>query len=819
MKVGAIQQAALGWSLAIALALLPAVAAGQDAAPPVAPGASDEAVDPELQRYREQIRRHFVLGEYQQVIELADQIRNQFPNDEAVSFYLSQAQARLADASEELPFSRIRDRRPVNIPAVGAPVQPVTPPLSTPVPAEPVDEEAAGPVAAEEPTAAEPAAGAVEAEIEPAEPQSPAGEAPAPAAAPPVEPAPAPEPQAPPVLTGFTGGMAAYAVIGLAIFAFIIAIVMLVRRRKTRRVLEEMDRDQVGVDWAAAGGSAPGAAAAFAADHEDFGAADPFADQSASPATEAVAPPAAPEPEEAAPNPFAAAGDMPPPPKAEFTDFVSAEDQRRMADHREAAPEDFSEAFWTEDEVAEEEQKPEESTGGLELEDEAPVSLTDESSTSAFDFGSEESGAEAAGSSASALGDAPITPEDLEQAAAASMLDESEDDEEGGFRSEATLENLGEAPVAPEMEQFFAPEGEAAEADLPSMVPTGLDDKALQDTSGIDLFPEDDSNLGLGDTQLEPPPDMEQPEGSQIDFGDLSAGASEVVEPAAEAEAFPAPPESIDVSAEAPVESATPPLAEEPVDAEAEEDLPAFAEQEPETDPFEEAEPKGFDSELETPEDSFDPDLIFSDVQDSDLESAEVGSEEPAPEPFEEPAAEAAPPADEAVDTEQVKPVELSPTDELEPSTRTSIDFTGVASTDQDEELETLDSPRGEGGDDYEGLEDDDFLQSFHDDETVALDVADKEPEETLTGPTRGSITAKDETISTGGGGKLSRLQFDPFEKARNLGAEAFDSEEWDLAIHHLSIAAALRPEAHEVKDLLRKARRKRKESRSTPEG
>jgi len=55
----------------------------------------------------------------------------------------------------------------------------------------------------------------------------------------------------------------------------------------------------------------------------------------------------------------------------------------------------------------------------------------------------------------------------------------------------------------------------------------------------------------------------------------------------------------------------------------------------------------------------------------------------------------------------------------------------------------------------------------------------------------------------------------DNFERERDMGQQAFKDAEWDKAVYHLSIAAALRPEATEVKEQLRRARRMRKEKES----
>ncbi len=52
----------------------------------------------------------------------------------------------------------------------------------------------------------------------------------------------------------------------------------------------------------------------------------------------------------------------------------------------------------------------------------------------------------------------------------------------------------------------------------------------------------------------------------------------------------------------------------------------------------------------------------------------------------------------------------------------------------------------------------------------------------------------------------------DNFDRERDLGMKAVNESNWEQAILHLSIAAALRPDASEVKEQLRRARRMRKE-------
>lgn len=106
-------------------------------------------------------------------------------------------------------------------------------------------------------------------------------------------------------------------------------------------------------------------------------------------------------------------------------------------------------------------------------------------------------------------------------------------------------------------------------------------------------------------------------------------------------------------------------------------------------------------------------------------------------------------------------------------------------------------------------------VQVFHQDETVQLHL-----EDTMGAESRPMIPISPETprvdtqtspsYETSGGGHP-----DPFEKEQQFGMLAFKEARWDQAVHHLSIAAALRPEALDVKEHLRRARRMRKEGGS----
>jgi hypothetical protein len=108
-------------------------------------------------------------------------------------------------------------------------------------------------------------------------------------------------------------------------------------------------------------------------------------------------------------------------------------------------------------------------------------------------------------------------------------------------------------------------------------------------------------------------------------------------------------------------------------------------------------------------------------------------------------------------------------------------------------------------------------VQAFREDQTAVVefaDVADEEPPTEMP-PPRPAAPA-DETVPSGSATDtdLGDLPDDPFEREQVRGSRAYDLENWDKAVHHLSIAVALRPDANEVRDQLRRARKMRKEQR-----
>jgi hypothetical protein len=124
--------------------------------------------------------------------------------------------------------------------------------------------------------------------------------------------------------------------------------------------------------------------------------------------------------------------------------------------------------------------------------------------------------------------------------------------------------------------------------------------------------------------------------------------------------------------------------------------------------------------------------------------------------------------------------------------------------------------PAGEG--EAEASPSSEAVLSFQEDETAVVELSDVEDEEppTANQPPAAEAPAPDEpsTANAGNETDASDLPDDPFEREHVRGSRAFDLEDWDKAVHHLSIAVALRPDANEVRDQLRRARKLRKEQR-----
>jgi hypothetical protein len=100
-------------------------------------------------------------------------------------------------------------------------------------------------------------------------------------------------------------------------------------------------------------------------------------------------------------------------------------------------------------------------------------------------------------------------------------------------------------------------------------------------------------------------------------------------------------------------------------------------------------------------------------------------------------------------------------------------------------------------------------VQVFHQDETVQVNL--RSAAESWIVPQKSEPAPKKAAEDTQTGIELDSQLQDPFERARQLGLEFFQEARWDQAVHHLSVAAALRPEAADVKEKLRQARRMRK--------
>jgi hypothetical protein len=125
------------------------------------------------------------------------------------------------------------------------------------------------------------------------------------------------------------------------------------------------------------------------------------------------------------------------------------------------------------------------------------------------------------------------------------------------------------------------------------------------------------------------------------------------------------------------------------------------------------------------------------------------------------------------------------------------------------------------------GLGDDLRLKSFHADETVDLRPEEDE-DQTLESRQPGFGIGDEDTVSDVS--VLDELdeqtivspeiqpvptpeppaEEDLFDRERRKGMESFESQNWAAAVHHLSVAAALRPEKMDVKEKLREARRYR---------
>lgn len=80
-------------------------ATAQQAQPP-----QGEHREMELQRYRDSVRRHFVLKQYEELLELTEKYGHLYPEDQGTEFYRTQAEIRLEEAEKKIPFARLEDR-------------------------------------------------------------------------------------------------------------------------------------------------------------------------------------------------------------------------------------------------------------------------------------------------------------------------------------------------------------------------------------------------------------------------------------------------------------------------------------------------------------------------------------------------------------------------------------------------------------------------------------------------------------------------------------------------------------------------------------
>lgn len=84
---------------------------------PVDPANQERAM--ELHRYRDAVRRHFVLRQYEELLQLTEEFGHLYPEDESTEFYRTQAELRLEEAGKPIPFKRLQDR-PFEIPGENA---------------------------------------------------------------------------------------------------------------------------------------------------------------------------------------------------------------------------------------------------------------------------------------------------------------------------------------------------------------------------------------------------------------------------------------------------------------------------------------------------------------------------------------------------------------------------------------------------------------------------------------------------------------------------------------------------------------------------
>lgn len=77
---------------------------------PGAFAAAGEERGMELQRYRDAVRRHFVLKQYKELLELTEKYGHLYPEDEGTEFYRTQAEIRIEEAEKKIPFARLEDK-------------------------------------------------------------------------------------------------------------------------------------------------------------------------------------------------------------------------------------------------------------------------------------------------------------------------------------------------------------------------------------------------------------------------------------------------------------------------------------------------------------------------------------------------------------------------------------------------------------------------------------------------------------------------------------------------------------------------------------
>lgn len=104
--ISGVRRVIVGGLLALAVIVVAPGGAQEADLLPVA----EDARGMELQRYRDAVRRHFVLKQYKELLELTEKYGHLYPEDEGTEFYRTQAEIRIEEAEKKIPFARLEDR-------------------------------------------------------------------------------------------------------------------------------------------------------------------------------------------------------------------------------------------------------------------------------------------------------------------------------------------------------------------------------------------------------------------------------------------------------------------------------------------------------------------------------------------------------------------------------------------------------------------------------------------------------------------------------------------------------------------------------------